>query len=332
VDEIIEYIERRKRAEKATKAAGSSRHITQKYNDLFKASVTDRYIETFQQMLNDLKCPRTVAIKAKGRKGETIKELVLESSSPEIESKIAPAKVLSEGEQRAVALADFLTEVALDEQSAGIVLDDPITSLDFDWKEIIAERLVAEAARRQVILFTHDLHFLYLVKSYSEQAKVGVVSHWVQRGTNDGKPGHVSLNNSPLMEKEFKSPVRAREFQDRAQKEPSPQEQQRLVEQGFGYLRTTYEAFIIYDLLGEVVVRFGERISPGRLKEIVWDPSIVEEVMHKYELLSRYVDAHLHSDAFAAQKPTPAILKTEIESFESMKTKLKKLKKDSPKG
>src|SRR6185503_1729561 len=96
LDEIVEYVERRKRAEKATKGAGSSRHITQKYNDLFKARVTDRYIETFQQMLNDLKCPRTVTIKARGRKGETIKELVLESASPEIESKIAPAKVLSE--------------------------------------------------------------------------------------------------------------------------------------------------------------------------------------------------------------------------------------------
>jgi hypothetical protein len=34
----IRYVERRKRAEKAAKAAGSSRHITQKYNDMFKAS------------------------------------------------------------------------------------------------------------------------------------------------------------------------------------------------------------------------------------------------------------------------------------------------------
>src|SRR6185436_4038398 len=218
------------------------------------------------------------------------------------------------------------------EHSAGIVLDDPITSLDFDWKEIVAERLVGEASRRQVILFTHDLHFLYLVNSCADKAKVGVVSHWVQRGANDGKPGHVSLNTSPLMEKEFKSPVRAREFQDRAQKEPSPQEQQRLVEQGFGYLRSTYEAFIIFDLLGEVVVRFGERISPGRLKGIVWDASIADEVMHKHELLSGYIAAHLHSDAFSAQKPSPAILKKEIESFEAMKTKHRKLKKDAGKG
>ena len=54
--------------------------------------------------------------------------------------------------------------------------------------------------------------------------------------------------------------------------------------------------------------------------------------MHKHEVLSGYVDAHLHSDAFAAQKPTPEMLKKKIESFEAMKTRLRKLKKDAGRG
>jgi wobble nucleotide-excising tRNase len=56
-----------------------------------------------------------------------------------------PDKILSEGEQRAVALADFLTEVGLNPSSAGIVLDDPVTSQDHYRKDRIARRLVAEA-------------------------------------------------------------------------------------------------------------------------------------------------------------------------------------------
>jgi hypothetical protein len=40
------------------------------------------------------------------------------------------------------------------------VFDDPITSLDHKWRHKVAERLVAEAAVRQVIVFTHDLIFL----------------------------------------------------------------------------------------------------------------------------------------------------------------------------
>ena len=96
---------------------------------------------------------------------------------------------------------------------------------------------------------------------------------------------------------------------------------------GFGALRTSYEAFIIFDLLSEVVMRFDERISFGRLKDIVWDKSIADEVIAKCELLSRHIEGHLHSDAFTAQKPTPDMLWNEIEAFEVLRKRLKELKK-----
>lgn len=37
-----------------------------------------------------------------------------------------------------------------------------------------------------------------------------------------------------------------------------PQVQERLLRDGFGALRTSYEAFIIFELFNEVVLRFGE--------------------------------------------------------------------------
>ncbi len=158
---IREHVENRQRAARAEKAAGSTNHITKKYNDLFKSLVTERYIEKFKQILNELNCPLEVQVKTRGSKGNTLKQIVLANAPSAAGSKATPDNVLSEGEKRAVALADFLTEVSLDEGSHAIVLDDPATSLDFDWKETVASRLVAEAVRRQVILFTHDLHFLY---------------------------------------------------------------------------------------------------------------------------------------------------------------------------
>jgi hypothetical protein len=63
------------------------------------------------------------------------------------------------------------------------------------------------------------------------------------------------------------------------------------------------------------------------LKDIVWDPSIAHEVITKCEILSRYIEGHLHSDAFAAQKPTPDLLLSEIEAFEGLRKKLRALKK-----
>ena len=97
---------------------------------------------------------------------------------------------------------------------------------------------------------------------------------------------------------------------------------------GFGALRTCYEAFIIYDLFNEVVQRFSERISFGRLADIVWDESIVQEAMDKYEDLSMLMEGHLHSERFAYRELTPDILNAEIQHFAGLKKKLRDLKKE----
>lgn len=94
---------------------------------------------------------------------------------------------------------------------------------------------------------------------------------------------------------------------------------------GFGALRTSYEAFIIYDLFEEVVMRFDVRVSFGRLKGVKWDESIASEVNTKCELLSRYIEGHLPSNGYIA-KPDPQVLLSEIEAFEELRKKLKKLK------
>jgi len=94
---------------------------------------------------------------------------------------------------------------------------------------------------------------------------------------------------------------------------------------GFGALRTSYEAFIIYDLFEEVVRRFDVRISFGRLRGVKWDESIASEVNTKCELLSRYIEGHLPSNGYIA-KPDPQVLLSEIEAFEELRKKLKKLK------
>lgn len=312
------------------KVRGSTKHITSKYNELFAALVTDRYVELFQKTLTELNCPRRVKVLTKGQKGETRKQVVLET--PEgAPPDGTPDKVLSEGEQRAVALADFLTEVALDDQSAGIILDDPVTSLDFEWKDTIARYVVGEAKRRQVIVFTHDLHFLHCLREEAEESKVPLASHWIEK--REGTPGWVFLDNSPVVEKDYKSTKKVSDLLKRATAPGTPpDEQQRLLGDAFGALRTCYEAFVIFDLFGDVVRRFEERVSIERMKSVVIDPAIRDEVIEKVGMLSRYIQGHLHSDRFGAQKPTPDLLKRELESFEALRKRLKELKKASGAG
>ena len=97
----------------------------------------------------------------------------------------------------------------MDTTSSGIILDDPVTSLDLEWRDTIAKILAKEAKNRQVIVFTHDLPFLYLLLKSAEENVLKKEVHWIKRGDIDDQPGYVFLNNCPVLESEYKNPVRA---------------------------------------------------------------------------------------------------------------------------
>jgi wobble nucleotide-excising tRNase len=70
-----------------------------------------------------------------------------------------PTQVLSEGEQKALALADFLTEVTAVPASIPVVFDDPVTSMDYRRIHEVCDRIVDLAQDHQVIVFTHNIWF-----------------------------------------------------------------------------------------------------------------------------------------------------------------------------
>lgn len=238
---------------------------------------------------------------------------------------------MSEGEKRAVALADFLTEAALDTTSSGIVLDDPVTSLDLEWRKTIAKILAKEAEKRQVIVFTHDLPFLYLLLKHAKDQKVYNDVHWIKRGDIDDRPGYVYINNCPALEQEYKSSQQAQEFYSQAQKATTAEKQVVFIREGMAALRTSYEALVVYEYFGGVVVRFDERISLGRLPSLVWDDDISKEIDTNYGRLSRYIEGHLHSDALT-EPLKPEMLRTEFEQFDTIRKKIKELKKEKNKS
>jgi hypothetical protein len=79
-------------------------------------------------------------------------------------------------------------------------------------------------------------------------------------------------------------------------------------------------------------MRFSERVSVGRLKDIVWSEPIAQATIAKSELLSRYIEGHLHSDNFLPTKPTCEMLQSEVDAFDELKASLKNLKKSESSG
>ena len=72
---------------------------------------------------------------------------------------VKPSDVLSKGEQKALALADFLAEVTTVPAASPVVFDDPITSMDYRRIHEVADRVLALAKDHQIIVFTHNIWF-----------------------------------------------------------------------------------------------------------------------------------------------------------------------------
>lgn len=316
------FVEDRKWIREAGKAqtALNSRGVTIQQRKLFEQYITSDYVQTFEKECKRLNAELGISVSQEGRKGTTLRELKI--------SDYPLRRVLSEGEQRAISFADFLTEIQASPFNRGLIFDDPVNSLDHNRKHLFAERLVAEARRRQIVVFTHDLMFVHFLKNEVAKAEVEQRCHWIQKHEND--IGRVYLDNSPSNEADFKSSKIARNWLEKA-KAVGPENKEYFLKLGFAALRSSYEALIMFEVFAGVVLRFEERISPGRLKEVIADEDIIQIIIDKHGELSRYIPSHLHSDHYSFEKPTIGMLNTEIEEFDALKSRIKNLKKEKVK-
>jgi len=67
--------------------------------------------------------------------------------------------ILSDGEQKAVGLALFLAEIESQNDKCPIVFDDPVTSVDHEVADFLAQKLMQLSSDRQIIIFTHNKLF-----------------------------------------------------------------------------------------------------------------------------------------------------------------------------
>lgn len=177
---VLDEIERKKRVAAYRQCLDdtTTQPITRKSTELTKELVTDHLRRTFQDELARLEF-KHLAVEvqtAGGTKGALFHRLVFTNAPG-----VAVPDVLSEGESRVLSLAAFLTELSTASLASAIIFDDPVSSLDHLWRKRIAHRLVAEAKGRQVIIFTHDLLFLHLLRTESESQNVLCQHQYVRR-------------------------------------------------------------------------------------------------------------------------------------------------------
>ncbi|MEK4404912.1 AAA family ATPase [Sporosarcina sp. FSL K6-6792] len=320
IPKIKEYIQDLQWLKIATEAKKqlSTRKVTIKEKELSEKYFNQSYIDKFNEECWKLDGEFGVEINHSSNIGTSYRELKIKENMP--------SKVLSEGEQKVIAIADFLSEIQLSEINRGIVFDDPVTSLDEGRKSVIANRLVKEAKNRQVVIFTHDLVFVSSILRECEESDTLFDCHWIEK--IEGSPGTIWLKNTPSYEKDYKKSGKAQKYYEEALK-LGPENRENNIKNGFASLRTSYEALVVFDLFAGVVQRFTERISLDSLKGVYFDKVIIKEIVDSYGQCCRYMEGHSHSDKYAYKKPTLENFKEEIDRFNEVKKKLKDLKKEA---
>lgn len=297
--------------------------ITTKSSELTKQFVTDAFQKRFKDELKTLGL-RTLEVAlepVKGKKGETKFGLRLVSAS---DHKVVD--IASEGEQRCIALAAFLSELSQASHQSALVFDDPVSSLDHWHREKIASRLVVESKQRQVIVFTHDVVFLNDLLAFAE--KTEIPPHVLSLEWNDGLPGR-HVQGLPW---DSKPPLECLKELDQYQKQLSakwnPQPNASNVESmrhAYSRLRSTMERIVEKELLSGIVSRFESQIITGRIKDVIGiHQSECDEARRLVQRCHDITDAHAPSQAAI---PDPTELAKDIIDANALIDVIRKRKK-----
>lgn len=243
-----------------------TRAISRKSTELSRTTANQELADALNEELKHLKVHQLqVVMKPESPGGKTQFKLVLQ-----LPGGGTPAAILSEGEQRAIAIASFLAEIKLGKGRGGIVLDDPVSSLDHRRRWEVAERLALESLTRQVIVFTHDIYFLCILEQKVAELGAVLTKNYIRRTAQGYGVHSQDLPFDVLGTKERIGRLRLMlEDVRKAHKAGDEDSHRKLTSEVYGDLRLAWERCIEEVLFNESIQRFGEGVSTQRLKRVV---------------------------------------------------------------
>jgi ABC-type glutathione transport system ATPase component len=225
-----------------------------------------------------------VTLEFPGKRGQAARRKSVSTAYP------LPA-ILSEGEQKVIAIADFLAEASLRTGSAPIVFDDPVTSLDYRRLQEVVKRISELVEKHQVIVFTHNAWFASdLLAAFESRPEDCTFYEVVESG---GHKGVVTRGSHPRFDtiSQVKGRINSA-IQDA--KAASPADQTAKVEAAYDHIRVWCELVVEGELLAKVTQRHQpnvavtnlERIKPERLKVAIG------VILPIFDKACRYIPGH----------------------------------------
>jgi len=255
----------------------------------------------FEDECKRLRAPN-VTLNFPGRQGQVTRRKLVASYKPN--------EVLSEGEQKALALADFLAEVTSVPASSPVVFDDPITSMDYRRIHEVCDRIIALAADHQIIVFTHNIWFAAELLSKADKKKL----KYFDIRLEGGDAGVVTAASHPRVDTIAQVSARVKKMIDGAEKQEG-EIKAALVEKGYEELRGLSEIVVEHEMLKGVVQRYApnvmmtklDQINVGKLQESM------AAIVPVFEKCCRYVASHSQPLETQGIRPTLDELKADYD-------------------
>ena len=310
---IEDYILKTSWLIKAEKCRVSTQSITVKQNELFSKYVTEDYKEKFKSECQELKVNIEIDSVQRGTIGSTKNKLSIKGKNLD--------KILSEGEQRSVALANFLAETEISEENVCVIFDDPVSSLDYERRDRIAKRLVKLAKSKQVVVLTHDLSFMRSLEDLAKTDEVILDFQHIQRLPN--KTIGVINSKIPWIGMKVQKRLSAlrldlQNMTGNYRKCDTPEKEERYVKDAKAWcenLRETWERAIEETLLCGAVERYKPSINTQSLKKATFTKELYPEIDAGMHECSDWV--HDRSLNLGENVPEPDDLKRYLDRCET---------------
>jgi energy-coupling factor transporter ATP-binding protein EcfA2 len=256
----------------------------------------------FNEECKTLRAP-AVTLQFPGRQGQVTRKKAVASGEHR------PSDVLSEGEQKVIALADFLAEASL-KPPAPVIFDDPINSLDYKRMAEVVDRIAALSDTRQVIVFTHNIWFTTELLARFEKRTQDCSYYDVSR--DGAKIGIVSKGTHPRSDSFSSLKGKINELiqvADKATGEPLAA----LIERAYELLRNICEVIVETELLQGVTQRHQAMVRMTMLPKINFNglEGAVAAIYPIYEDCCRYIGSHSQPLETLNVRPTLTMLKAD---------------------
>jgi len=221
--------------------------------------------------------------------------------------------VLSEGEQKTIALCEFLTELQMDSTNAPVVFDDPVNSLDHHIMVDVALRLVNLSRERQVIVFTHNVLFYNSFFSLQKNISHSDLNYNFYRVKRTPKNTGILQSGDPIN----KLSSYTKNLNVLLNNGIGDREEADVAAEGYALLRTSIELLVSNHIFQDIVGRYRNNIMMTKFPAVKGD--MIE--IHKAEIdnifgrASSFIKAHSHPE----EQDSPPTMNDLISDYDRFK-------------